>query len=151
MDDQTHNNIRALWAGTRLTQEEIAVMVGVTPDSLSRYVEQTFTKEERSARLSEVLTTAQTEERVANPAWYEGPGRSVPLKIIVYCQQHGLKCLPAGKVVVFVNGNNQDYDRHNLLLLDKKEAKTLRELRLRNKSRCKRLDSLMGTNDQKSN
>lgn len=149
MDDQTHSTIRALWVGSRLTQEEIAVMVEVTPDSLSRYIEQTFTPAQRRERLSDVLTSAQTEERVPNPSWYEGPGRSVPRKIIVYCQQHELKCLPPGKVVVFVNGNNQDYDLHNLLLLDKKEAKTLRELRLRNKSRCKRLDSLMGTNDQK--
>lgn len=149
MEDSTHSTIRELWVGSDLTQEEIAVIVGVTPDSLSRYIDQEFSKAERKERLTTILATAQTEERVANPSWYKGPGRSVPLKIIVYCQQHELKCLPHGKAVVFVNGNNSDYDPHNLLLLDSKDAKKLRELRLRNKARCQGLDSPKDTNDQK--
>ena len=150
MEDSTHSTIRELWVGSDLTQEEIAVIVGVTPDSLSRYIDQSFTKAERKERLATILATAQTEERVANPPWYEGPGRSVPLKIIVYCQHHGLKCLPHGKAVVFVNGDNSDYNPHNLMILDSKDAKNLRELRLRNKARCKESDCLTDTNDQKS-
>ena len=150
MEDSTHSTIRELWVGSDLTQEEIAVIVGVTPDSLSRYIDQEFSKAERKERLATILATAQTEERVANPTWYEGPGRSVPLKIIVYCQHHGLKCLPHGKAVVFVNGDNSDYDPHNLLVLDIRDAKKLRELRLRNKARCKESDCLTDTNDQKS-
>lgn len=149
MDDQTHNTIRELWVGSDLTQEEIAVIVGVTPDSLSRYIDQEFTLAQRKERLTTILASAQTEQRVTNPSWYDGPGRSVPLKIIIYCQHHGLKCLPHGKAVVFVNGNNQDYSPHNLLLLDNKDAKSLRELRLRNKARCRELDCQTDTNDQK--
>lgn len=149
MDDQSHSTIRELWVGSDLTQEEIAVIVGVTPDSLSRYIDSEFSKAERRERLSAILATAQTEERVANPSWYHGPGRSVPRKIIVYCQQHGLKCLPHGKAVVFVNGDNQDYSPHNLLLLDNKDAKKLRELRLRNKV-CKESVCPKDTNDPKS-
>ena len=130
MDEPIKATIRELWLNTTLTQEEISVIVGVTPDSLSRYVATEFTKDERKKRIASSQSASQVDIRLPRPHWYTGKGKSVPQKILVYCKHHGLTCLPPGKSVVFADGDKANYSPTNLMVLDCKDAKKLNQLRV---------------------
>jgi hypothetical protein len=118
MDDNT-DTIRELWEYTDISQAGIAVIVGVTPDSLSRFIAATYTKEERQVRLARVQHEAQTAQRVAKPAWYLGKGKSVLYDTLKYCEANGLRCLPPGMTTVKIDGE--------LRMVTKLDAKKLKE------------------------
>lgn len=123
-------SINELWLDTNLTQTQIAIKVGVTPASLSRYIQATFTEEQRKDRAARMQANAQIEARVASPSWYTGPGKSVPLRTVKYCEAYSLTRLPTGTSVVMLDGDSTNYKPENMMLLDSKEAKKLQEYRV---------------------
>jgi hypothetical protein len=120
--DKKQQTIRDLWENTNLSQATIAVMMEVTPDSLSRWIATLYSREERQARISRVQSAAQQVERCAKPSWYTGKGNSCTMLAVRYCKQHKLTCLPPGMTVIENDGE--------LLLTSKSKAKQIKELRM---------------------
>ena len=114
--------IQIMWLETDRSQAVIASFCRVSPSYVYRVVSECFTVEQRIAKKSKVQRRVQTEERVAPPSWYTGPGRSVPLKIIEYCEAVGLTELPPGMSVVCLPGGA-------FALMTREEAKLLAEAR----------------------
>jgi hypothetical protein len=108
-----------LWLDTDLKQDEIAERVGATPATFSRYVKATYTQAERDERQARIRSMSQSVTRVPTPSWYTGKGKSVPLKVIEYCQLHGITCLPPDTSVVLLDGGS-------MTLMSTKEAKKWR-------------------------
>lgn len=120
--EETLEKICSLWLETDISQAEIAAKCGVTPSFVYRVVKENFTVEQRIAKKSKVQRRVQTEERVAPPSWYTGPGRSVPLKILEYCEAMELSELPPGMTVVCLPSGA-------FALMTRGEAKLLAEAR----------------------
>ena len=98
--EETLESICKLWLETDMSQALIAVKCDVAPSFVYRVVVENFTVEQRIAKRSIVQRKVQTDERVAPPSWYTGPGRSVPLKIVEYCEAMGITEIPEGMSVV---------------------------------------------------
>ena len=94
--------IRDMWVDSDKSQAVIAATLNVLPSYVYKVVATSFTVEQRIARKSRMQRLVQTDERVAPPSWYTGPGRSVPLKVVEYCEAMGLTCLPPGMSVVLM-------------------------------------------------
>jgi hypothetical protein len=107
---------------TDISQAMIALRLGVAPSLVYRIVKENFTVEQRIAKKSRLQKVAQVEERVAPPSWYTGPGRSVPLKILEYCEAMGVTEIPPGMSVVSLPGDK-------FAIMTKRDAKLLAEAR----------------------
>ena len=116
------NNLRSMWLDTDMSQAVIAAKLRVAPSYVYYLICEWFTVEERIARKSRVQRMVQTDERVAPPEWYTGPGRSVPLKVIEYCEAMGITCIPSGMSVVLIS-------QGVFALMTKAEAKELSQAR----------------------
>ena len=110
------------WLGTDDSQAKIASQLEIPPSYVYKTVVENFSVEQRIARKSRVQRLVQTDERVAPPPWYTGPGRSVPLKVIEYCEAMGLTCIPPGMSVVLIS-------QGVFALMTKAEAKELSQAR----------------------
>lgn len=112
------DRIRQLWLDTNLSQDKIATRLDTLPSYVYKVVVASFTVEQRIARKKRVQRVSQTTERVAPPSWYTGPGRSVPRKVLEFCEVNGLLELPPNTSVV-------DLPTGESVLLHKKDAKFL--------------------------
>ena len=110
------------WLSTDDSQAKIANQLQIPPSYVYKTVVENFSVEQRIARKSRVQRMVQTDERVAPPSWYTGPGRSVPLKVIEYCEVMGLTCIPPGMSVVLIS-------QGVFALMTKAEAKELSQAR----------------------
>ena len=124
-----NEQVNMLWLETNLPQAVIAAKVGLTPSALSRYILATFTAEQRSQRHARMQASAQSVKRVPTPEWYTGEGKSIPVRTVRYCEEYGITQLPPGTTVVMVDGDNNNFSPHNMILMHSKEAKKLAELR----------------------
>jgi len=124
-----NEQINALWLETNLPQLVIAAKVGVKPAALSRYIQATFTSEQREERRARLQATAQSVKRSPSPEWYTGEGKSIPLRTLRYCEAYGLTQLPAGTTVVMLDGDEENFTPSNMILMNSKEAKKLGEIR----------------------
>ena len=88
-----------LWRDRNISQALIAALCNVPPSYVYKIIAANFTVEERADKKIKLQKLAQTEVRVAPPSWYTGPGRSVPLKIIEYCEEHSITEIPPGMSV----------------------------------------------------
>lgn len=116
------NTLRSMWLDTDMSQAQIAAKLRVAPSYVYELIARWFTVEERIARKSRVQRMVQTDERVAPPPWYTGPGRSVPLKVIEYCEVMDITCIPPGMSVVLIS-------QGVFALMTKAEAKELSQAR----------------------
>ena len=116
------SSIRTMWLDTDMSQAKIAAKLRIAPSMVYYLVVEWFTVEQRIARKSRVQRMVQTDERVAPPDWYTGPGRSVPLKVIEYCEAMGITCIPPGMSVVLIS-------QGVFALMTKAEAKELSQAR----------------------
>jgi hypothetical protein len=123
LTDEQRATLHKAWLDTGIPQSELASTLGIPTWVLSDYIADTFTPAQRTERNSRIQAAAQNTMRVARPSWYEGSGRSVPLKVLVYCEHRGLTRLPNNTAVVHLDGNKSNYDHDNLSLMSRKKAK----------------------------
>ena len=110
------------WLGTDDSQAKIAAQLAVPPSYVYKTVTDNFSVEQRIARKSRVQRAVQTDERVCPPSWYTGPGRSVPLKVLEYCEAMEITALPPGMSVVLIS-------QGVFALMTKAEAKAISQAR----------------------
>ena len=124
LEIHTHvlKQIQTMWLETERSQAVIASFCRVSPSYVYRVVAECFTVEQRIAKKARVQRKVQTEERVSPPSWYTGPGRSVPLKILEYCEAMGVTEIPPGMTVICL-------PQGTFALMTKAEAKLLAEAR----------------------
>lgn len=110
------------WLATDKSQAVIAATLNIPPSYVYRIVVENFSVEQRIARKSRLQHLVQTDERVAPPPWYTGPGRSVPLKILEYCEAMEITRIPPGMSVVLIS-------QGVFALMTKSEAKAIAQAR----------------------
>ena len=110
------------WLKTDDSQAKIAAQLEVPPSYVYKTVLASFSVEQRIARKSRVQRLVQTDERVCIPSWYTGPGRSVPLKVLEYCEAMEITALPPGMSVVLIS-------QGVFALMTKAEAKAISQAR----------------------
>ena len=115
-------HITGLWLDTDRSQASIAAQLNIPPSYVYKVVLAAFSVEERIARKSRVQRAVQTDERVCPPSWYTGPGRSVPLKVLEYCEAMDITALPPGMSVVLIS-------QGVFALMTKAEAKAISQAR----------------------
>jgi hypothetical protein len=123
LNDEQRSTLHKLWLETGTPQGDLANLLGIPTWVLSDYIADTFTPAQRTERNSRIQAEAQSTMRVARPGWYTGSGRSVPLKVLVYCEQRGVSKLPNNTAVVHLDGDKSNYDYDNLSIMSRKEAK----------------------------
>lgn len=125
---QQEETLKQAWLNTGIPAQELADVYGIPAWLMSDWVRAKFTEAQRKERNSRILSQAQHTKRVANPDWYEGPGRRVPLKNLRCCECMGLKRIPEGGSVIHLDGDTLNFACDNLAIVDKKTAKKLKEM-----------------------
>ena len=110
-----------MWLEKDISQALIAALCDVPPSFVYRVIKESFTVDQRIAKKARIQRAAQTEKRVAPPSWYTGPGRSVPLKVIEYCEEMDITEIPNDMTVITLPGGM-------LKLFPKEAAKLYNEL-----------------------